>query len=157
MACVPEEAELPGQDGECGRANAVYQHVDAGLRAACKKRYVKNGVPTSEIRSFQTALRPVRQLYGSVPVTDFGPLALVACRLKLIEAGFCRKRINQHVGRIRQMFKWGVAREMVPETVWRALYSVEGLRIGEAIERPPVRAVLDDAATRPPRDGDASN
>ena len=79
-----------------------------------------------------------------MPVTDFGPLALVACRLKLIEAGICRKRINQHVGRIRSMFKWGVAREMVPETVWRALCSVEGLRIGEAIERPPVRAVSDE-------------
>ncbi len=81
-----------------------------------KKRYVKNGQPTSEVRSFQTALRPVRQLYGSQSVTGFGPLALVACRLKLIEAGICRKRINQHVGRIRQMFKWGVSREMVPET-----------------------------------------
>ena len=100
--------------------------------------------PTSEIRSFKTALRPVRQLYGSEPVTNFGPLALVACRLKLIEAGICRKRINQHVGRIRHMFKWGVAREMVPETVWRALCAVEGLRVGEAIERPPVRAVSDE-------------
>ena len=52
---------------------------------------------------------------------------------KLIEAGICRKRINQHVTRIRQVFKWGVARELVPETVWRALCSVEGLRYGEAI------------------------
>ncbi len=109
-----------------------------------KQRYVKNSVPTSEVRSFKTALRPVRQLYGSVPVADFGPLALVACRLKLIEAGICRKRINQHVSRIRSMFKWGVSREMVPETVWRALCSVEGLRVGEAIERPPVRAVSDE-------------
>jgi len=109
-----------------------------------KKRYVKNGQPTSEIRSFKTALRPVRRLYGSEPVTNFGPLALVACRLKLIQAEICRKRINQHVGRIRQMFKWGVGREMVPETVWRALCAVEGLRVGEGIERPPVRAVADE-------------
>ena len=116
-----------------------------------KKRYVKNGQPTSEIGSFKTALRPVRRLYGSEPVTKFGPLALVACRQKLIEGGICRKRINQHVGRIRQMFKWGVAREMVPETVWRALCSVQGLRFGEAIEMPPVRAVSDDriAAVEP--------
>ena len=66
-----------------------------------KQRYVKNGQPTSEIRSFKTALRPVRQLYGRELVTNFGPLALVACRQKLIDAGYCRKRINQHVGRIR--------------------------------------------------------
>ena len=33
---------------------------------------------------------------------------------------------------------------MVPETVWRALCAVEGLRIGEAIEMPPVKAVSDE-------------
>ena len=84
-----------------------------------KKRYVKNGRPTSEQRSFKVALRPVRQLYGSEPVTAFGPLALTACKGKLIEAGICRKRINQHLSRIRLVFKWGVARELVPEA-WRA-------------------------------------
>jgi hypothetical protein len=91
-----------------------------------KTWYVKNGRPTSEIRSFRAALRPVRALYGRQPVTDFGPLALVTCRQKLVEADICRKRINQHVGRIRHMFKWGVAREMVPESIWRALCSVRG-------------------------------
>jgi hypothetical protein len=49
---------------------AFWQHA--------RLRYVKNGEPTSEIRSFRTALRPVRQLYGREPVTSFGPLALVA-------------------------------------------------------------------------------
>ena len=112
---------------------AFWQHA--------KQRYVKNGQPTSEIRSFKTALRPVRRLYGREPVTNFGPLALVACRQKLIEAGICRKRINQHIGRIRSMFKWGVAREMVPEGVWRALCAVEGLRFGEALETKPVKPV----------------
>ena len=108
------------------------------------ERYVKNGKPTSEIRSFRTALRPVRQLYGRETAADFGPLALVACRQKLIEAGICRKRINQHVTRIRHVFKWGVARELVPETVWRALCAVEGLRVGEATEAEPVRPVPEE-------------
>jgi integrase len=122
---------------------AFWQHA--------KQRYVKNGQPTSEIRSFRTALRPLRQLYGSQPVTSFGPLALVACRQKLIEAGICRKRINQHVGRIRQMFKWGVALEMVPEGVWRALCAVEGLRIGAAVETDPIGPVSEErvAAIQP--------
>jgi hypothetical protein len=44
-----------------------------------QKRYVKNGKPTSEIRSFRTALRPVKELYGREVVSGFGPLALVAC------------------------------------------------------------------------------
>ena len=115
---------------------AFWQHA--------RRRYVKNGQPTSEIRSFKTALRPVRRLYGKEPVTSFGPLALVACRQTLIDAEICRKRINQHLGRIRAMFKWGVAREMVPEGVWRALCAVEGLRFGEAIERPPIKPVPEE-------------
>jgi len=115
---------------------AFWHHVE--------QRYVKNGTPTSEQNSFRTALRPVRQLYGRELAANFGPLALVASRQKLIEAGICRRRINQHVTRIRQMFKWGVAREMVAETVWRALCAVEGLRYGEAVETEPVRPVLED-------------
>ena len=118
---------------------AFWQHA--------KQRYIKNGQPTSEQRSFRTALRPVRHLYGRELATSFGPLALVACRQELIEAGICRKRINQHVTRIRQMFKWGVARELVPETVWRALCAVEGLRFGEAVETEPVRPAPEDHIT----------
>jgi len=109
-----------------------------------KQRYVKNGQPTSEVRSFKTALRPVRRLYGRQLVDSFGPLALVACRQKLIEAGICRKRINQHIGRIRSTFKWGVSREIVQEGTWRALCSVTGLRRGEATERPPVKPVPEE-------------
>ncbi|PHR92479.1 MAG: recombinase XerD [Blastopirellula sp.] len=106
-----------------------------------QQRYVKNGVPTSEQASFKTALRPLRELYGRERVTSFGPLALLACRQQLMDAGICRKRINQHVTRIRHVFKWGVAREIVLETVWRALCSVQGLRYGEAIETNSVKPI----------------
>ena len=85
----------------------------------------------------------MKELYGREPATSFGPLALVACRQKLIDARFCRKRINGHVGRIRLVFKWGVAREMLPEAVWRALCAVEGLRRGEAPDRPAIRPVAE--------------
>jgi len=51
---------------------------------------------------------------------------------------------NQHVTRIRHVFKWGVARELVPETVWRALCAVEGLRLGETVETEPVKPVMEE-------------
>ena len=142
----PEASPTPGRD-----VSVTLNELILAFWQHAKQRYVKNGAPTSEIHSFRTALRPVRQLYGREPVTSFGPLALVACRQKLIEAGICRKRINQHVGRIRQLFKWGVAREMVPETVWRALCAVEGLRLGEALETEPVKPVPEEhiAAIKP--------
>jgi integrase len=61
-----------------------------------------------------------------------------------IDQGICRKRINQHVTRIRQMLKWGVERELVRETTWRALCAVQGLRVGEAVETEPVKPVPED-------------
>jgi hypothetical protein len=53
-----------------------------------KKRYVKHGQPTSEQHSYRTALRPVRELYGSLPTSRFTPLALITCRRQLVEAGY---------------------------------------------------------------------
>jgi hypothetical protein len=85
------QSQKPSVDGVSGQrfTLSVNDLVLAFWRHA-KKRYVKNGRPTSEIGSFKTALRPVRRLYGSEPVTKFGPLALIACRLKLIQAGIIK-------------------------------------------------------------------
>ena len=43
-----------------------------------RKRYVKNGKPTTERYLVKMALAPVRELYGRTPVAEFGPLALKA-------------------------------------------------------------------------------
>jgi hypothetical protein len=115
-----------------------------------KQRYVKDGKPTSEQRSFRTALRPVRQLYGHELAANFGPLALVACRQKLVEAGICRRRINQHVSRIRLMFKWGVAREMVPETVFATAPRVQPGRTRTTSTTRIRRAARTPLPLRPP-------
>ena len=42
------------------------------------------------------------------------------------------------------MLKWGVERELVRETTWRALCAVQGLRVGEAVETEPVKPVPED-------------
>jgi len=127
------------------RSVSVYQLVDAHREWAAT-RYVKNGKPTSEIKSFKAALGPVAALYGSKPTDQFGPKALIECRAVLIARGYCRKRINQHVGRIRQVFKWGVAREMVSPMTLVGLQSVQGLRQGEdgAKDRKPIECVQAD-------------
>ncbi len=98
---------------------AYWQHA--------KTYYVKNGRPTSEQTSLRLALRPLLELYGHADCRSFGPLALETVRTKMIEAGITRKRINQHVGRIRRMFKWGVSREIMPAGIYQALMTLEGL------------------------------
>jgi site-specific recombinase XerD len=60
--------------------------------------------------------------------------------------GLCRTEINKRIGRIRRMFKWAVAEELIPASVMESLRAIDGLRRGrsEARENPPVRPV-DDA------------
>jgi integrase len=54
--------------------------------------------------------------------------------------------VNSNVGRIRRMFKWAASEELIPESVWRALQTVDGLRKGKsaARETEPVLPVADD-------------
>jgi len=107
--------------------------------------YVKNDRPTSEQHDIAMALRFVRQLYADRLVTEFGPLALKAVRLKLVEAGYARTTINQSVHRIRRMFRWGVENELVPPSILQALEAVSGLLKGktEAHETQPIAPVSD--------------
>lgn len=107
----------------------------------CKTRYVKNGKQTSEVRSYRFALGIVATAYADLLVSEFGPLKLQACVKEMVSQGVYRRRINGHLYRIRRCFKWGVSQELVPESVWRALLSVEGLRKGQAPEGKPVTPV----------------
>ncbi len=51
--------------------------------------------------------------------------------------------INQRIGRIVRVFRWGVSEEVVPETVYRALGTVSGLERGRCNvrETEPVKPV----------------
>ena len=111
-----------------------------------KGYYVKNGKPTDEQACIKTALRDTRAMYGKQPVTEFGPLALEAVRNSMIGRDCSRKYINSQVNRIRRMFKWGVARELVPARIHQALTAVDGLKKGKskARETGPVLPVPDE-------------
>lgn len=110
-----------------------------------EKYYSQDGEPTKELRCMREALRPVRRLYGSSRAQDFGPRALKSVRKHMVEQGLTRGLINHRVGRIKRMFKWAVAEELMPASVHHALQAVTGLRYGrtEAREAEPVRPVKD--------------
>ncbi len=111
----------------------------------CERHYRKNGKPTSQQWKIKSALGPVRRLYGDTQADEFGPLALKACRLEMIEKGWVRKTINSHVDLIRQMFKWAAENELVSASVYEALGTVAGLRKGrtDAAEGEKVQPVPD--------------
>jgi integrase len=57
-----------------------------------------------------------------------------------------RSTVNDTIGRVRQMFRWAVARELVGPDRLHALQALEPLHPGQtkAIERPPVEPVGDE-------------
>lgn len=98
-----------------------------------KQHYLKDGVPTSELGSYQAVFKNyLRPRYGRMPAAEFSPLALKACRQAMIDAGLSRKTINGYVFRIRYMFKWAVSEELVSVHVYQALAIVAGLQQGRS-------------------------
>jgi integrase len=120
----------------------------------------EDGSPTSEIREYKAAFRSLKEMYGHTPAEDFGPVALKAIRdrwitqpvmirfcatdldtgkrvwkEKEIRQGLCRGVINQRMGRIRRLFKWGASQELVGVAVFQALGTLAGLQRGRSKAR----------------------
>jgi integrase len=112
-----------------------------------EKYYLKDGKPTQEFGDMRLALWPVRELYGESVAAEFGPKKLKAVREKMIADGLCRRVINARINRIRRVFKWAVAEELVPASIHHGLQAVPGLRYGrtEARESEPVKPVPDES------------
>jgi len=89
-----------------------------------------DGTPTREADNFRAVLRRLRRRYGTLPVTAFGPARLLELRTGLVRENLARRTINGMVRRVRQVFRWGVARELVPAEVLSRLEAVEPLQPG---------------------------
>jgi integrase len=96
--------------------------------------------------SLRDALRVVRKLHGHTLARDFGPLALKACRARMIRKNWARTYINSQVDRVRRMFRWAAEEELLPGSVYDNLAKVASLRKGkcEARESEKVRPVRDE-------------
>jgi integrase len=95
----------------------------------------EDGSVTHELNHFKQAFRDLRRLFGHLPAADFSPLKLKALRDGWVEAGYARTYINQRLGRIKRLFKFGVAEELVPAPTFQALQAVAGLQRGRSEAR----------------------
>lgn len=88
----------------------------------------------------------MRELYGSSPVVEFGPLALQSLQGRFVSQKKGRKYVNYLTAEIKRLFKWGVARELVPALVFHGLSTVSGLKKGrtEAHESKSVKPVANE-------------
>ena len=111
--------------------------------------YVKNGKQTSEVFILKSVIRPLNELYGMLPAKDFGPLALKAVRVKMVELGWTRGTINAGMSRIRRIFKHAIANELIDGSILPRLQCVAPLLAGrtEAHDNAPRSAVESDDIT----------
>jgi len=110
------------------------------------KHYVNpDGTETPEVARINRALRPVIELYGTIPATHFGPKALVPVQNRIADSGVKRGTVNHRMNTIRRAFKWAAKEELVPASVYHGLQTVDGLQRGrtKAPEGLPVRPVPD--------------
>lgn len=114
-----------------------------------RKWYVKDGEPTDAIYGIRIALRLLRTHYGTTLVKDFGPLKLDALLAHMVEKKWSRRYCNDHLGRIKRVFRWGKSKEMVPTSVYQDLLTVPGLQAGRtaARESDPIQPVSDELIT----------
>jgi integrase len=108
-----------------------------------ERHYVKNGRPTSEVSSLRIAAGPLIALFGMTSARDFGPLALKAVRAAMVDRGWCRSSINQHVSRIRRIFRHAVENELTPGETLNRLKALSPLLRDrtDAVEADPVLPV----------------
>jgi integrase len=102
-----------------------------------------NGNHTTELGNMRVSLRPFCELYGHTKAVEFGPRSLKTVRQKMVDIGWCRNNINKSISRLKTVFKWAVAEEIIPGSVYQALMAVPGLKRGrsDARESEPVRPV----------------
>jgi integrase len=104
-------------------------------------RWATERYTSAEVQTINSALLVVERLYGSTPALQFGPNALRAVRAEMIRKGWTRKQINRQVSRVRALFRWAASHELLPESVYNQIRTVEPLHQGEAPERPRVKPV----------------
>jgi integrase len=99
------------------------------------------------------ALRPVAELYGRRLATDFDSLAFEQIQASFVASGLCRRYCNQLAMIVKQCFRWGASKKLLPISVFEGLRTVEALRRGRtsAPESQPVRPanLADVEATLP--------
>lgn len=136
-----------------GRFYAEWQNDD-GVRNACEVRPVTineawarfkpwaveyyrraDGSATGQAANIGYAMRPVLDMFGDLRADQFGPKRLEAVQAAMVDAGCCVNVINERVRKIRQVWKWLVAQELVPAGVWHGLQAVASVRPGRTAAR----------------------
>jgi len=112
-----------------------------------ERHYAGRRAVDALLAKIKTALRPVRELYGSQPAASFDAKALMLVRQRYIDAGHNRDTVNAKIGVVKRCFRWAAREELIDASAYHALTTLDGLRRGGAAvpEAKPVLPVADEA------------
>ena len=99
--------------------------------------YQKRGKPTSEAKNIRTSLKYLRRRCGDTAGDRFDQVILGAYRDELIDVRRSAiKTINTRVNHVREMFRWGAEKKIVPASVWHELLTLKNLKPGRTRAKP---------------------
>ena len=143
------------------KTEVTVNHLVTVFLDHAKTYYVKNGRTTETYNHFVRISEKLTKLYGSLPVDKFSPATLDTLRQLLIDGRqstnkidkpepLSRKYVNQCIERLRLIFKWGVAKDLVKPETHYALCQLAGLKKGrsKAKELPRIKPVADDVVDK---------
>ena len=112
----------------------------------CQSYYVKDDQPTEEQAGIKAAMKRIKEEYAFLPASQLGPLKIQALQQRFVRDGVSRYYVNKSINRLKRMFRWAVAQELIPPAISQAIDTVTALKKGrtEAYELKPVPPV-DDA------------
>jgi integrase len=109
------------------------------------------GEESSEYQTLKYVMRPMHELYATLPAADFGVHEFRAARDWWLRTGNrARQYINTQMKRTTRIIKWAVGEGMIPASVHEAIKCVAPLRYGHtsAKEALPISPVDTSTVTK---------
>lgn len=99
-------------------------------------------------QKYRCAAERLVELYGDMPVQNFGPIAFKKVRKTFVEEGLARSYVNELMDKIKHIVRFAVEEEMLPEAAAAAIAVVKALPKGAARDNPPRLDVEDGDVAR---------
>ncbi|MFP6584159.1 MAG: recombinase XerD, partial [Candidatus Hydrogenedentota bacterium] len=91
-----------------------------------------DGEETSQLHVVKSSLRVLKEFYADLHVSEFGVRQLKTLQHEFVTRGLARSTVNMYVGIVKRCFRWGVAEDLVPASVYGSLQALPGLHRGRS-------------------------
>ena len=144
-----QRRELPGKEQPAFPDLTVNELLEKFWTHAQDYYRKPDGTFATDLADYKVTLRPVKHLFGHTMARQFSPSKLDEVRRLMIEGyehpewgaqpGLARPTINKRLGRIKEVWRWGVEKELVAASIHDALLRVKGLRAGKTKARESIK------------------